>query len=198
VKGSGKKLEHQLARALWDEARDAGLEELTAGELDSLGRALRGEPKLRQVLLHPAIGLEKKVELVRSSLGLSAPASSLVRALVAFKAPGLLARVRRAYLGFLSVGAREVTVSVASASPLDRGERKALEEAMVAALRKPVRIVVQTRKELLGGLLVRVGERIIDGTLKGSFDRLERELVASSSKTTSSGGRKAAAGKGRK
>jgi len=198
VKGRGKKLEHSLARALWEEAREAGLEEKTAEELATLGSALRSEAKLRQVLLHPAIPLERKVELVRSALGLSGPAEMLVKALVAFKAPGLVAGIRRAYLGFLAAGAREVTVNIASADPLSPGERAALGESMAHALGKPVRIAVHIRRDLLGGLMVRVGERIVDGTLKGTFDRLERELVASSSQKTSSGGRKTASPKGRK
>jgi F-type H+-transporting ATPase subunit delta len=198
VKKGGKKLEYQLARALWDEAGKAGLEEKCGEELGTLAEVVRGEPRLRQILLHPSVSLGRKVELVASSLSLSQPVSELVRAIVVLKAPGMLAGVRRAYLALLSSGAREVTVSVASAGPLSAPERKAIADTMSKILRKPVRVTVSTRKELLGGILVRVGERIFDGSLKGEFDRLERELVASSSQKTSSGVRKAAHVKGRK
>jgi len=198
VKKGGKKLEYQLARALWDEAGKAGLEEKSAEELGVLAEVVRGEPKLRQILLHPSVSLGRKVELVSSSLSLSQPVSDLVRAIVVLKAPGMLAGVRRAYLALLSSGAREVTVSVASAGPLSASERTAIAGTMSKILRKPVRVTVSTRKELLGGILVRVGERIFDGTLKGEYDRLERELVASSSQKTSSGVRKAKHVKGRK
>lgn len=194
----GKKLEYQLARALWDEAGKAGLEEECAVQLGTLAEVVRGEPKLRQVLLHPAVPLARKVEMVSSSLSLSQPVSNLVRAVVALKAPGVLAGVRRAYLALLASGAREVTVSVVSAGPLSPQERSALASTMSGILRKPVRVTVSTRKDLLGGILVRVGERIFDGTLKGEYDRLERELVASSSQKTSSGVRKAKHVKGRK
>lgn len=198
MKKGGKKLEYRLARALWDEAGKAGLEEQCARELEALARVVRAEPKLRQILLHPGVSLGRKVDLVSSSLALSQPVTSLVRALVVLRAPGLLAGIRRAYLALLSSGAREVTVSVASAGPLSSGERAAIADTMSGILRKPVRVSVTTRKELLGGILVRVGERIFDGTLKGEYDRLERELVASAPNKSSSGGRMAKIVKGRK
>ena len=191
MKRGGKKLEYQLARALWDEAGRAGLEDKTAAELGVLADVVRSEPKLRQILLHPAVSLGRKVDMVASSLALSQPMTALVRAIVVLKAPGMLAGIRRAYLSLLSAGAREVTVSVASAGPLSAPEKAAIAETMARILRKPVRVVVTTRKELLGGILVRVGERIFDGSLKGEYDRLERELVASSSPKTSSGRRTA-------
>ena len=198
MKKGGKKLEYQLARALWDEAGKAGLEEKSAVELGVLAGVLRGEPKLRQILLHPAVSLGRKVEMVSNALSLSQPVSNLVRAIVVLKTPGIVAGVRRTYLALLASGAREVTVSVVSAGPLSAPERSALAATMSHILRKPVRVTVSTRAELLGGILVRVGERIFDGTLKGEYDRLERELVASSSDKTSSGVRKAAHLKGRK
>lgn len=198
MRKGGKKLEYQLARALWEEAGKAGLEERCGEELGKLAEVLRGEAKLRQVLLHPAVPLERKVEMVTSVLSLSGPLSNLVRAIVVLKSPGILPGVRRTYLSLLASGAREVTISVASAGPLSPPERTALAQTMSGILRKPVRVTVSTRKELLGGLLVRVGERIFDGTLKGAYDRLERGLVASSSQKSSSGVRKAAHVKGRK
>jgi len=198
VKKGGKKLEYQLARALWEEAGKAGLEEKSAVELGVLADVIRSEPKLRQILLHPSVSLGRKVELVSSSLSLSQLVSNLVRAIVVLKSPNMLAGVRRAYLALLASGAREVSVSVVSAGPLGAQERAMLSETMSKILRKPVRIHVSTQKDLLGGILVRVGERIFDGTLKGEYDRLERELVASSSRKTLSGGRKAKLVKGRK
>ncbi len=186
MRGSVRKLPRQLARALWDRAAAEGAEEKVDRDLAALSRALRSDGRLRQVLLHPAVTLERKTALIESALGIAGPVAELARVLVGMKALAILGGVRRAYAAVSFAEARETVVRVESPASLDAAEKERVKEVMEKCLGRPVRVSVKTRRELIGGLLVRVGERIVDGTLKGMFDRLEAGLVAASSQVRSS------------
>lgn len=64
-----------------------------------------------------------------------------------------------------------VTVSAETARPLKAATRKAIEDAAGA----PVTEVV--RPELIGGLRLRIGDRVIDGSVAGNLERLKRTLA---------------------
>ena len=64
------------------------------------------------------------------------------------------------------------------AAPISAAEEGKIRETLERSLGRKVRISIRKEKELIGGMMIRVGERIVDGTVKGAFDRLERQLVA--------------------
>lgn len=65
---------------------------------------------------------------------------------------------------------------VASAYPLDEAEKKDLAKGLQKTLGKKVRLNVTIDKTLIGGVVVRAGDKVIDGSIKGQLQRLAKRL----------------------
>jgi F-type H+-transporting ATPase subunit delta len=69
-----------------------------------------------------------------------------------------------------------IEASVVSARPLSDEEKDKLAATFRAKLGKDVRLNVTVDPTLLGGLTVRIGDTLYDGSLKGKLSRLEKML----------------------
>lgn len=69
-----------------------------------------------------------------------------------------------------------VEASVTSAAPLDAAEIASLQERLVAMTGNKVELQQHVDPELLGGIQVRVGDRLIDGSVRGRLERLRSEF----------------------
>ena len=88
--------------------------------------------------------------------------------------PRLAAEFRR-----LDNARQGITVATAiSAAPLTQDEIRALTERLEEFTGGRVELDVQVDPSLLGGLVVRVGDRMIDGSVRGRLERLRNQLVS--------------------
>ena len=95
---------------------------------------------------------------------------------------GLLARNRRlfalpdmieGFLGILAARRGEVTAQVIAAQELSEAQRKAIDERLRKAVGGKVAIDLRIDPGLLGGLVIKVGSRMVDASLKSKLRRLE-------------------------
>ncbi len=84
-----------------------------------------------------------------------------------------LPRMIRAYLAELSRRRGEITAEVTSAVALDDSQHAALVEALRAKVGGKVQVEVKIDSSLIGGLIVRVGSRMIDNSLRSKLQRLQ-------------------------
>ena len=73
--------------------------------------------------------------------------------------------------------AGRVRASVVTAEPLDALMRSKLQKVLEKLFEKRVVMVPTVDKEILGGVVTRVGHRVFDGSLKAQFERLRSRLV---------------------
>jgi F-type H+-transporting ATPase subunit delta len=69
-------------------------------------------------------------------------------------------------------------VTVTSAAPLDARQQQSLTVALTRRLKREVRLHCTTDPELLGGAVLRSGDLVIDGSVRGRLERIANELVA--------------------
>jgi F-type H+-transporting ATPase subunit delta len=95
---------------------------------------------------------------------------------------GLLAKNRRlfvlpdvieAYLTELAVRRGEVTAEVISAQPLNDAQKQSLDERLRRAVGGKVAIETRVDPSLLGGLIVKLGSRMVDASLSSKLQRLQ-------------------------
>jgi F-type H+-transporting ATPase subunit delta len=95
---------------------------------------------------------------------------------------GLVARNRRlsdldamivAFLAELASRRGEVTAEVTSAQPLDAEQQAALVEGLRRSVGGTVRMNLTVDRGLIGGLVVKIGSRLFDGSLKSKLQRLQ-------------------------
>ena len=69
-------------------------------------------------------------------------------------------------------------VTVASAAPLDGRQQQTLAAALARRLKREVRLHCVIEPDLIGGAVVRSGDLVIDGSVRGRLERIAHELVA--------------------
>jgi len=147
-------------------------------ELFRFARALDGNDDLRQALVDPALPVANKVAVVEQLL--EAKALLVTRALVllvvsAGRAADLSAIVDR--FVELAVGEREhVVAEVRTAVPLDDVDVNRLRDALASATKKNVEIKVIVDPTVMGGIVTRMGDLVIDGTVRHRLDQLREQL----------------------
>ena len=144
--------------------------ELAAGMVDG---------QLMAVLANPAVPLEERLDAADRVLAhLSQPVRNLVLLLVRRHRIEQLPRVVAEFTR-LDERRRGITHATAtSASPLTDAEVRALTGRLEQMTGGRIALETDVDADLLGGLIVRVGDRLIDGSVRGRLERLRNQLAA--------------------
>jgi F-type H+-transporting ATPase subunit delta len=160
--------------ALRDDAVDAWRRDLDRAA------AVIADPAVAEGIHNPVIATAVREDAVRAGLGGSVgrPVLNLILFMVRrgriADLPRVAAEFRR--LDDLRNG---VTHAIAtSATPLEPSEVDALTARLMQMTGGTVELAVETDPSLLGGLVVRVGDRLIDGSVRGRLERLRTQLVS--------------------
>jgi F-type H+-transporting ATPase subunit delta len=169
-------LAERYAAALFDLADEQKALDEVAGDLKRLREMLRESADLRRLVRSPVLSREEQGK----AIGALAQAAGLGRLTQNFL--GLAARNRRlfavpemigAYLARLAKRRGEVTAEVVAAQPLDERQRARLDEQLRAAVGAKVAVDVRVDASLLGGMILKVGSRMVDASLKSKLHRLQ-------------------------
>ena len=68
---------------------------------------------------------------------------------------------------------------VATAAPIDKGLKLQIAETMEKALGRPVELVTETREDLIGGVVVRVGDSVYDASVVNQLNRVREKVMLS-------------------
>lgn len=164
----------EAALQLAEEANavDQWLEQLRV-TADALGRE-----RIRSVLDNPALGDQQKTAILRASLGAVDPLLlNLILLLVQRRRLGALSTVAAEFGRLADIRRGIVLAEVTTAVPLDEQHRALVAQCLSAALGKQVRLHAQVDPNIIGGLIVKVGDRLINGSVAGRLANLRRELV---------------------
>ncbi|MBT7449663.1 MAG: ATP synthase F1 subunit delta, partial [Rhodospirillaceae bacterium] len=82
----------------------------------------------------------------------------------------------QAYQDILAARRGLVTAEVTSAAELSDGQSQSLADALKAAIGKTVAVTTKVDPSILGGLVVRVGSRMVDSSLKSKLQRLKLSM----------------------
>jgi F-type H+-transporting ATPase subunit delta len=173
----------RYARALADVIAEAHLNPVDVeNQLGDFGAAWHESTGLREVLLDPSFPVEEKITILDKlnvRLGMARQTRNFIAVLIAhdrLHAFGeMVTEFRREMNRRLGISEVEVT----TARKLDDAERATV-AAQVADLTK-TRISANFHEDssLVGGVIVRVGSTVYDGSVRGRLDRLEEQLAAS-------------------
>lgn len=161
----------------------AGREDAAAryGELlDDLAGLYREEPELRLFLDTPRVPVEEKQAALREALGDGAP-EYLVRFLLVVlekRRQRAIPEIASAFRDLLDEEAGRVQATVSLAFEPDEELRREIVEELENALGRTVVPRFREQPDLIGGLRVRVGDRVMDGSLRRRLEDLRKDLVS--------------------
>ncbi|MGH9264342.1 MAG: ATP synthase F1 subunit delta [Acidimicrobiales bacterium] len=167
------------ASALFEVARAEGAQEVVEEELFKLSDVLAQSDELRATLTDQSIPAEKRQEIMQDLLG-TANATPITTNLVTFVVGAGHARDLPAIIKKLIERAasdrKHSVAEVRSAIPLDDDQRKRLAQALSKNLGQDVEVKVHVDPSVLGGLSARVGDVVIDGTVRHRLDQLKETI----------------------
>ena len=165
------------AAALFAIARAEGVLEDVEDELFRVSRTIAGDDRLRSVLTDPAIPADKRQAVVEEVLKGARPiARNLVSMVVAAGRAKDLPAIVDEFLAKAAAERQREVAEVTSAVPLDASQRERLAQALSKATGKQVEVHVIVDPYVLGGLRARIGDRVIDGTIRSRLRKLRETL----------------------
>ena len=167
------------AEALFELGERSG-ETLRYAELiDAVAGAVQASPEVQAVLMSPRVPKAAKARLFGDALrGAPRHFVLFLQALVKRGRQLLLQEIAGEYLNLLDIKLNRVRAAVTLARPADEALRKSLADALSRQLGKEVLPLFRVEPEILGGAVVRIGERIHDGSLRRRLTKLRRHLLA--------------------
>jgi F-type H+-transporting ATPase subunit delta len=172
-------LERLARTALLVQAERAGRLDAVEDELFRLGRIIGAQPDLERLLSDPTADAEGKTAVVDQLIeGKVEPVTrSLVRQLVSHS-HGRPVSEGLEELAELSAKRRERSVAhVRSATPLSEEQQQRLAATLQRIYSRPIAVHLEVDPDVGGGLVIRVGDEVIDGSTSGRLQALRRDLA---------------------
>ena len=170
----------RYAQALFAIAQEKGNAEAWLNDLRELTATLE-EPTVSMYLSTPRVPAEAKLGVVAQvTEGRDPMIANLVGLLASRQGVALLGQVADAYNELLNVSLGRVRAEVTTATPLSAEQQKRLSDSLGASLQKTVVLETREDPEIIGGVLVRVGDQIIDGSVRTKLASLKQELASGS------------------
>jgi F-type H+-transporting ATPase subunit delta len=147
--------------------------------MDALAGAIQADETIAVVLDSPRVTKTVKIRLLAEALEDTAP-PELIRflgAVVRRGRQGLLQDIAQAYEGLVDVKENRVHAGVTLSVPADAGLQQRIVERLGKVLGKEVRAHFRPDPRILGGVVVRVGDRVYDGSLKRRLNLLRRRML---------------------
>ena len=172
-------LQGRYAAALFDLASEQGSVTAVESDLDKLGEALKGSPDLAALIRNPKVSREdtaKAMDAVGGVLGLSALTRNFIGVLAANRRLSALPEIVQAFATIAAAQRGEVTAQVTSAHPLSDDQIAQLAQKLKAREGKEVKVKASVDPEILGGLVVRIGSRQIDSSIRTRLNTLANAM----------------------
>jgi F-type H+-transporting ATPase subunit delta len=168
------------AEALFEAADARGQTERYGEFIDAVAGAVQSEPRIAVALDSPRVAKAAKAEILRTALAGLLPDEFVrfLEAVVRRGRQGLLGEIAVEYQGLLDTKLNRVHAGVTVAKDLDERLEQDIVGRLARTLGKEVRAHFQTDEAILGGVVVRVGDRVFDGSLRRRLTALRRRLLA--------------------
>jgi F-type H+-transporting ATPase subunit delta len=170
----------RYAAVLLDMAADAGVVEKVEGDIRDLSAMLQSAPDLQAMLSNPLAGRERLTAVIADiakQAKLQTLTSNFLGVLAANNRLGMLEKVLIAYQNELVRRRGEVSAKVQTAFALSPEQTQALKEQLGKAMGSNITLDVEVNKDLLGGMVVTVGSKQIDSSVKRQLELLKRAMA---------------------
>ncbi len=178
---AGSAVAVNYAEALFVLATKSGRLEEYGRFLQATAEALAASPETQTVLASPKVTKAFKGELIgKAVIGVGAPreVALYLKAVVKRGRQSLFGDIASAYADLVDQKLNWVRATVTTARTADAGLREAITASIAKTVGKEVVATYGVTPELLGGVMVRVGEKIYDGSVRRKLVRLKRILLA--------------------
>ena len=167
------------AETLFDLGERSGNTARYVDLIDAVAAAVEQTPRVQAVLMSPKVPKAEKARILGGALRETPREFVLfLQALVKRGRQQLLREIATQYLVLLDQKLDRVRAGVTLARMPDERVKKTIQEALSRQLGKQVIPAFTVDPEILGGAIVRVGERVLDGSVRRRMTKLRRQLLS--------------------
>jgi F-type H+-transporting ATPase subunit delta len=170
----------RYARALFSIGVDRGSFEQLGTELDAVAALWTGSAELRQALENPVFKMSEKRAVLQGLLPRVAPTADVqkfVLLLLERRRLPAVANIARAFREMADLHRGRVRAHVTSAQPLGAAELERVRQSLARRTGKQVIIETAVDPALIGGLVARVGDLVLDGSVRTQLGNMRDRLL---------------------
>jgi F-type H+-transporting ATPase subunit delta len=170
----------RYARALFSIGVDRGNFEQLGKELDAVAELWTGSPELREAVANPVFKASEKRAVMETLLPRVAPTADVQKFVLLLLDRGRLPSVphiARAYREMVDVHAGRVRAHITSAQPLGPAELNRIRDSLARRTGKHVVLEASVDPALIGGVVARVGDLVLDGSIRTQLGTLRDKLL---------------------
>lgn len=170
-------LARPYARAAFQYALDAGELAAWAEQLATLA-VVSQHQNVVKVITSPGLSVEEKTQVLADLFGdeLSAPVRRYLSLLTHNNRLALLPEIYRLFGELKAAQEKTVNVELTTALPLDEATQQQLAKSLTSKLARKVNLQAKVDQRLLAGVVVKAGDLVIDGSVRGRLDKLAQAI----------------------
>jgi F-type H+-transporting ATPase subunit delta len=179
--GSAATVADRYARAIFELGVETNSLQALAEQVESFAATYGAEAELKSVLGNPLVPAEKQDAILRqvaTSLNLGPDAQKVIRYLASRRRLAALPDIAKRLATLSDEKAGVTRAEVTSAGPLPESFYTRLAEELGALVGSKVVLERRQDPSLIAGVVTRIGDNTIDGSLRGRLEELERRLLA--------------------
>jgi F-type H+-transporting ATPase subunit delta len=167
----------RYAQAVFEIALEKKGLEKWRSDLDKMASAV-GDVEFLAVLESPKIKFEEKSRLLEKLSGIDALALNLVRLLIARGGVNMLPEIAAEFGHMVDDYHGIQTAAVVTAVPIDEKEQEKLAQTLGAMIDKKIVLQPAVAPEIIGGIVARVGGKLLDGSTRSKLMALKKDLIS--------------------
>lgn len=170
----------RFAKALIDVGREMNAYEKFGKELRTAVAVFEGTPELGKVLLNPMYRLEERKGLiakVAEAMEASPEVAKFLSILVDTRKITLLDEIAMAYAELEDALAGRIRATVEAPGELDEALMADIKEKLKSATGRDVLVGFRKNPELVGGLVIKIGNTVLDGSVKTQLELMKEKIL---------------------
>lgn len=172
-------LQGRYASALFDLASENGTVSTVENDLETIGEAIKGSEDLAALIRNPQVSRNassQAMEAVAGVLGLSPLTKNFLGVLAGNRRLSALPEIIRAFAAIAAAQRGEATAEVTSAHALNDEQVEQLRQKLEVREGRKVKIKTNVDADLLGGLVVTIGSKRIDSSIRTRLNSLAQAM----------------------
>jgi F-type H+-transporting ATPase subunit delta len=174
---------HQYAEAILELALQNGdvqLAEKVFADLTNVNKTVESDRELKLVLEHPSLPAAEKKNILKQLFAkhIDDLTLRLLELVTDRGRVAILPAIEARFKALLNIKQNIVTASLTSASQLSDAEVSKIKKKLSDSLNKTLELDVKVDESLIAGAILRLGDQVIDGSVKGKLASLERVFAS--------------------
>lgn len=169
----------RYATAIFDLATEKGQMPEYQKEAEELIKILENEKDLITILDHPSVLLEEKLTLVQNIFEGKASDDfvGLMYLCVKKGRQNLIIDILKTFVKMAKEQQGFMNATVTSSIPLDEAQLAQIKTNLENSTQKKIELTTIVEESLLGGMIIRVGDKVVDGSIQGQIQSLKTSLL---------------------